>query len=143
VTTTQSDVGVAVARLVRWLESGEAPVGLVTDDVFADLTFPRWRVQTEGGDSLIRARQRLHPRLGKVVVERVDRTERGFTIEFEERWLDAGQNWYCREQMRCDLRRDSIAELSLYCTGDWDEARVAEHAAAVSLIRRRVVPLSQ
>jgi hypothetical protein len=143
VTTTQSDVGVAVARLVRWLESNEAPAGLVTDDVFADLTFPRWRVQTEGGDALIRARQRLHPRLGKVVVERVDRTERGFTIEFEERWLDAGQNWYCREQMRCDLTGQAIAELSLYCTGDWDEARVAEHAAAVSLIRRRVVPLSQ
>ena len=28
-----------------------------------------------------------------------------------------------------------IAELSVYCTGDWDQARQAEHAAAVTLIR--------
>ena len=84
---------------------------------------------------MITARHDVHPQPGQVRVERVDRTERGFTVEFEERWVDAGQKWYCREQVRCDLRGDAIAELSLYCTGDWDEARVAEHAAAVSLIR--------
>jgi hypothetical protein len=26
-------------------------------------------------------------------------------------------------------------DLSIYCTGDWDEARQREHAAAVQLIR--------
>ena len=30
---------------------------------------------------------------------------------------------------------DSIAELSIFCTGDWDEARQREHAEAVQLIR--------
>lgn len=135
-TATQADVDAAVARLVRWLESGRAPAGLLTADAFADLTFPRWRVQSAGADALISARHRLHPQPGEVRVQRVDRTERGFTIEFEERWADGGENWYCREQMRCDLTGQAIAELSLYCTGDWDEARVAEHAAAVSLIRR-------
>jgi len=134
-TATRTEVDTAVARLVQWLETGVAPAGLVTEDAFADLTFPQWRVQVQGGQELITARHDVHPQPGQVRVERVDRTERGFTVEFEERWVDAGQKWYCREQVRCDLRGDAIAELSLYCTGDWDEARVAEHAAAVSLIR--------
>ena len=30
---------------------------------------------------------------------------------------------------------EPIAELTVYCTGDWDEARQREHAAAVELIR--------
>jgi hypothetical protein len=29
----------------------------------------------------------------------------------------------------------AIAELTVYCTGDWDQARQAEHTAAVTLIR--------
>jgi hypothetical protein len=29
----------------------------------------------------------------------------------------------------------AIAELTVYCTGDWDQARQAEHATAVTLIR--------
>lgn len=132
---TRAEVDTAVTRLVQWLESGVSPAGLVTDDAFADLTFPRWREQFCGGVALIKARHDFHPQPGRVRVERLDRTEHGFTVEFEERWADAEQNWYCREQIRADLRGDSIAELSLYCTGDWDEARVAEHAATVSLIR--------
>ena len=28
-----------------------------------------------------------------------------------------------------------IADFTLYCTGDWDEARVTEHARAVRLLR--------
>jgi len=30
---------------------------------------------------------------------------------------------------------ETIAEMSVYCTGDWDEARQFEHASAVKLIR--------
>lgn len=134
-TAARADVDAAVARLVQWLESGVAPAGLTTRDAFADLTFPQWREQCQGADELIKARRDFHPQPGQVRVERVDRTEHGFTIEFEERWVDGGQHWYCREQIRCDLRGDAIAELSLYCTGDWDEKRVAEHAATASLIR--------
>jgi hypothetical protein len=58
-----------------------------------------------------------------------------FTIEFEERWQHEGQRWYCREMIRADVVDDSITELSIYCTGDWDEARQQEHRKAVTLIR--------
>jgi hypothetical protein len=37
--------------------------------------------------------------------------------------------------MRMDVVDGSIAELTVYCTGDWDEARQREHASTVSLIR--------
>jgi hypothetical protein len=37
--------------------------------------------------------------------------------------------------MRAEVRDGSISELSVYCTGDWDEALVARHAREVNLIR--------
>ena len=76
-----------------------------------------------------------HPCPGQVRVERVEQTGHGFTIEFEERWDDQGQRWYCREMIRADVAVGSIVELSIFCTGDWDEARQREHAGAVQLIR--------
>jgi hypothetical protein len=57
-------------------------------------------------------------------------------FEFEERWHDdTNAGWYSREMIRCDVVDGSVAELSVYCTGDWDEARQAEHAGAVRLLR--------
>ena len=40
-----------------------------------------------------------------------------------------------RELFRADIDDEGITQLSVYCTGDWDAARRAEHAAAVTLIR--------
>ena len=37
--------------------------------------------------------------------------------------------------IRADVEGDTIVEMSIYCTGDWDEAKQREHAAAVTLIR--------
>ena len=37
--------------------------------------------------------------------------------------------------MRIEVAEGTIAEITVYCTGDWDQARQAEHAAAVTLIR--------
>ena len=34
-----------------------------------------------------------------------------------------------------DISDAGITQLSVYCTGDWDAERRAEHAAAVTLIR--------
>ena len=56
-------------------------------------------------------------------------------FEFEERWDHEGQRWCAREMMRAEVADGQIAELTVYCTGDWDQARQAEHAASVTLIR--------
>jgi hypothetical protein len=122
-------------KIVRFLETGEAPDGLFRPDVFLDLTMPTWRIQTAGAEDLIAVRKQGHPGPGTVARWRADPTPSGFVLEFDEHWSDEGQQWYAREMMRIEVIEGTIAELTVYCTGDWDEARQAEHAAAVTLIR--------
>ena len=131
----QRDASAVVAELIRFLETGAVPDGLFAPDAFADLSLPQWRVQAATAAEIVAIRTAGHPCPGQVRVERVEETGHGFTLEFEERWADGGQQWYCREMIRADLAGGSIAELSIYCTGDWDEARQHEHAAAVRLLR--------
>ncbi len=137
--TTRADevrsvIDETVARFVTWMETGVAPDGLVADDCFADVTAPHWRFQVQGGAAVVASRRESHPFPGQVRVENVDRTEGGFAIAFEERWEDQGQRWYCREQMTAGVRDGQITDIRYYCTGDWDEAQQALHAAEVRLI---------
>lgn len=132
---TRPDVGVAAANLIRFLETGTVPDGLFAPSVFADLSLPHWRLQAEGDQDVIALRTMGHPFPGRVRVERVEQTDHGFVIEFEERWHHDGQDWYCREAIRADVDGDSIVEMSIYCTGDWDEAVQKQHASEVQLIR--------
>jgi hypothetical protein len=129
------EANAVVADLIRFLETGTAPERLFAADAFADLSLPHWRIQVATAAQIIAVRAESHPFPGQVRVERVEQTGHGFTIEFEERWEDGGQRWYCREMIRADVADGSITEVSIYCTGDWDEARQREHAEAVSLIR--------
>ena len=134
------DVDTAIVRelsekLIRFLETGDVPEGLFRPDVFLDLTMPTWRVQVASAEDLIAERKQGHPGPGRVTRWRADPTPSGFVLEFEERWNSEGQPWYAREMMRIEVAEGTIAEITVYCTGDWDQARQAEHAAAVTLIR--------
>ncbi len=132
---TRPDSTIALAHLIRFLETGVVPDGLFAPTVFTDLSLPQWRIQSDTDRDLLAIRSDGHPFPGEVRVEHVERTDHGFTVEFEERWDNDGQRWYCREMIRADVVDDRIVELAIYCTGDWDEARQREHAAAVTLIR--------
>jgi hypothetical protein len=131
----QPDTSVVVAKLIRFLETGSVPDGLFAPGAFADLSLPQWRIQAATAAEIVAIRSGGHSGPGQVRVERVEQTGHGFTIEFEERWDDQGQRWYCREMIRADVADGSIVELSIFCTGDWDEARQREHAQVVRLIR--------
>lgn len=133
--TGRPEITNAVANLIRFLETGTAPDGLFAPDVFSDLSLPHWRVQTTRAKDMVAVRASYHPFQGQVRVERVEQTEHGFTIEFEERWDNEGQRWYSREMIRADVVDGSIVGVSIYCTGDWDEAKQREHAQAVRLVR--------
>ena len=138
-TTTTTEVPAlvqaSVGRFVAFLEIG-ATEGLFAPDVFADVTLPQWRVQVQGAEATIAAKNGLHPPTGRTRVEKVLPAERGYALKIEERWEDSGQRWYCREVVLCDLDDDGrITELSAYCTGDWDEAAVVRHAEVVTLLR--------
>ena len=124
-----------VAGVIRFLETNEAPAGLFASDCFGDVSLPLWRVQATNDRDLIAIRRDGHPDPGQVRVERVDQTERGFVLQFEERWESGGQQWYCREMIRADVLDGRIVDLAVYCTGDWDEAKQREHAQAVALAR--------
>ena len=111
------------------------PDGLFAPTMFSDVSLPLWRLQADSDAGMIAIRSAGHPCPGTVCVERVERTEHGFTMEFEERWDNQGQRWYCREMIRADVVGASIVDLAVYCTGDWDEAVQRRHAEAVHLIR--------
>jgi hypothetical protein len=121
--------------VVTWLETGVRPEGVFSPDVFVDLTVPHWRMQAEGVDGAFHIREDDHPQPGKVRVEALDRTSRGFLLQFEERWEAGGQQWYCRELIHCIVTDGWISELAIYCTGDWDEAVQRQHAEQVQLIQ--------
>ena len=134
--TVDGEVADLTHRLVTWLETGVRPDNLFADDVFADLTLPHWRLQAEGADAAFHLREDNHPFTGEVRVEALDRTARGFLVQFEERWSDAdGHRWYCREMIHCIVVGGRVSELLVSCTGDWDEARQRLHAEQVRLIR--------
>jgi hypothetical protein len=140
-TTTTAAPGVptsvqaSVDRLVALLQTG-ATDGLFAPDVFADITLPHWREQAVGAEEVVAIKTRMHPPGGRTRVEKVVAAPHGYAVKVEERWGADGQSWYCREAFLCDLdEQGRITELSVYCTGDWDERAVAEHAKAVTLIR--------
>lgn len=121
--------------LIAFLETGVAPEGLFAPDVFFDVSVPHWRLQAEGRDEAVALRLEQHPAPGRVVRSRLDETTSGFVLEFEERWHDADGDWYARELVRADVGEEGITQLSVYCTGDWDEAREERHRLAVRLLR--------
>jgi len=122
-------------KFIQFLETGEAPDGLFAPDVFCDFTVPTWRLQASGSEGVVALRRAGHPGPSTVPRRRFDPTPTGFVLEIGEAWDAGGEHWTCRELVRADVSPDGITEISVYCTGDWDAARRAEHAAAVTLIR--------
>ena len=122
-------------QFVAFLETGEPPAGLFHPDVFCDFTLPLWRFQAQSREEVVALRRAGHPGPGRVVRSRFDPTPTGFVLEFEERWTDGGTAWYSREMARADVTEAAISAVSVYCTGDWDEALQARHTRTVPLIR--------
>jgi hypothetical protein len=134
-TVTGPATDAAVAGMISFLETNQMPEGLFAPDCFGDVSLPHWRLQATNPDEILAIRLDGHGTPGQVRVERVDRTEQGFVVQFEERWDAEGQHWYCREMVRADVVDGTIVDLAVYCTGDWDEAKQREHARAVVLAR--------
>jgi hypothetical protein len=129
------EVSVLANGLVRWFETTEGGDELFTDDVFVDYSSPLWRRQAGNRADAVALRLSGHPGVGHVPRSRIDITGTGFVLEFEETWDDNGTPWYAREMVRCDIRDGRIAEIAVYCTGDWSAARIAEHRRSEHLIR--------
>ncbi|MFW0792416.1 hypothetical protein AAFP30_01260 [Gordonia sp. CPCC 205515] len=120
---------------LEFLRTNHAPDGLFAPDMFSDLTFPCWRLQTATAADAVAVRRSGHPVTGTVRLERLDPTPTGAVMAVEERWTADCQDWYCRELFRLTVEHGHIVELVLYCTGDWDEVTQCRHAEEVTLIR--------
>ncbi len=123
------------AKVITFLETGTPPEGAFTPAAFCDFTMPQWRLQAQGVDEIVRMRTASHPGPGRVPRSRFDATSTGFVLEVEEEWDQDGESWYCRELFRADVADGAISQISVYCTGDWDQAQVARHRATVHLLR--------
>ena len=96
-----------------------------------------------GGDGLVAGRYLERWGFGVTVLLLAERSAiRGVAASNLRRFEEAGGRCLPfssgvveREMARADVEDGSISELSVYCTGDWDTERVAEHQAAVSLLR--------
>jgi hypothetical protein len=132
---TQADADRLAIQLVEFLETGTPQAALFAANVFCDFTSPRWREQAQGVAAVVALRKRGHPGPGRVPRWRCDATSAGFVLEVEEEWRERGEDWYCRELLRADVERGQVTALSVYCTGDWDAPRRAEHARTVKLLR--------
>ena len=123
--------------------SGQSvPDGLFAPDLFADLTFPGGGSRSRVARTLVEAEPadctRSRARCGW---RRSSPPPADGRSRSRSAGRTAGQQWYCREAFSAGLDGLGRSPTSaLYCTGDWDEARVAEHARAVTLLRTSPAP---
>ena len=115
-----------------------ADVGdLFTDDLFLDGHPPFWRFQLQGRDAFAAWLQGYSPDGAETTVVRTVPTVSGFVAEFVGRHDDAGEEMTDRKILLCEVRNGRIADLTVYCSGDWDAALRARHAAEAPILRPR------
>lgn len=106
-------------------------------DVFFDLNMPVWRFQLQGREAWEAQLKMLAEGGGDVRVDvlRTIPTVSGFVTEHEEHQNVGGQDLSARRLWLCEVRDGRIAEVVGYCSGEWDPALRARHAAEAPMIR--------
>jgi hypothetical protein len=108
---------------------------VLTDDVFLDGHPPLWRFQLQGRESFDAWIKSFMPEGADTTVVRTIPTACGFVTEFVGRHREGGEEMTDRKILLADVRGARIAELTIYCSGDWDAALRARHAAEANLAR--------
>ena len=133
---TLIEVETMVDRFVRFLETAEDTDGLLDPQVFVDFNVPHWRFQMQGADIFARQLKDDSPNGAKVTTGLRLATPTGFVIEAPYVQKDQhGDNTRYRTMWAVEIRGGRIAEVVLYCTGEWDEATQARQAAEAPMIR--------
>jgi ketosteroid isomerase-like protein len=130
--STAERLSEALAEVFRTAEMGD----VLTDDVFLDGNPPLWRFQLQGIEAFEERYKSYAPNgMDEVTVVRTVPTATGFVAELTERVRDDGKEITGREIVLCTVRDGRISELTVYCTGDWDEELRARHAAEAPMLR--------
>jgi ketosteroid isomerase-like protein len=108
---------------------------VLTDDIFLDGNPPLWRFQLQGRDTFDAWLKSFMPHGVDTTVVRTIPTVTGFVSEFTGRHEIDGEEITDRKILLAEVRSGRIAELTVYCTGDWNTELRARHAAETQLIR--------
>jgi len=121
-------------RLADVFRTAEAD-DVLTDDVFLDGNPPLWRFQLQGRDNFDRWIKSFMPHGADTSVVRTIPTATGFISEYVGRHDEDGEDITDRKIVLAEVRGGRIAELTIYCSGDWNAELRARHAAETTLIR--------
>jgi hypothetical protein len=121
-------------RLADVFRTGHAG-DVLTDDVFVDGNPPFWRFQLQRRDSFNAWIKSFMPDGAETTVIRTIPTVSGFVTEFTGRHEADGEEMTDRKILVAELRHGRIAELTIYCSGDWNAELRARHASETELIR--------
>jgi ketosteroid isomerase-like protein len=128
---TAQDLSERLADVFRTAEVGD----VLTEDVFLDGHPPLWRFQLQGRDTFAAWLQSYSPDGAETTVVRTIPTATGFVTELTGRHQEDGEELTDRKIVLCEVRDGRIAELTVYCSGDWDATLRARHAAETQLLR--------
>jgi hypothetical protein len=123
------------ARFHEAFTTFEAGEDAFTPDVFCDLNMPEWRFQLQGRDAFAAQLARISQGPSRMEVLRTVPTRSGFVTEHVEHEDVGGEDHSARRLVLCEVVRGRIAEVTVYCTGEWDDELRARHAAEAPMIR--------
>ena len=129
--TTAERLSERLADVFRTADVGD----LFTDDLFLDGHPPLWRFQLQGVDAFASWLVAYAPGGVDTTVVRTVPTANGFVTELTGRHEEEGELMTDRKIVLCAVRNERIAELTIYCSGDWDAELRARHDAETTLLR--------
>jgi hypothetical protein len=141
--TTTSDTRTIDPATAVWLAARfhdvfttfEAGEDAFVPDLFCDLNMPEWRFQLQGREAFAAQLARINEGPSRVEVLRTVPATSGFVTEHIEHQDVDGEDHSARRLIFCEVVRGRIAEVTVYCTGEWDDELRARHAAEAPMIR--------
>jgi hypothetical protein len=133
---TAQELSERLADVFRTAEAGD----VLADDVFLDGNPPLWRFQLQGRDNFDTWIKSFLPQGANTTVVRTIPTVTGFVTEFAGCHDEDGEDITDRKILLAEVRGGRIAELTVYCSGDWNAELRARHAAETRLTRPGAAP---
>jgi ketosteroid isomerase-like protein len=128
---TAQELSERLADVFRNVDVGD----VFTEDVFLDGHPPLWRFQIQGRDAFAAWLSGYSANGAEITVVRTSPTATGFVTEFVGSHEEDGEALTDRKILLCELRGGRIAEMTVYCSGDWDAELRARHAAEAPIVR--------
>jgi ketosteroid isomerase-like protein len=128
---TAQELSERLADVFRTTDVGD----VLTEDVFLDGHPPFWRFQLHGRDAFMAWLRDYSPNGAEIAVARTIPTVTGFVTEFNGGHQQDGEELTDRKILLCEVRGARIAELTVYCSGDWDAELRARHAREARILR--------